>query len=124
MLTRLVEKVKKGLLEILNCSWRKGLIAKGWREPILIPTLKKGKIPTYPNSYRPISLLCCTGKLLEHMVNTRLVWHLEEKELTIKPASQVQTTQIQKAVDKVWKTGLKVKLSRSQGSGRVYRWIC
>lgn len=52
-------------MEILNCSWEKGVIPERRKEAILISVLKKDKAPTNPNSYRHVSLLSCTGKLFE-----------------------------------------------------------
>ena len=43
----------------------------------LIPIYKKGKDKKHPSSYRPISILSCLGKLLERIINTRLMAHLE-----------------------------------------------
>uniref|UniRef100_A0A0B7BSI4 Reverse transcriptase domain-containing protein n=1 Tax=Arion vulgaris TaxID=1028688 RepID=A0A0B7BSI4_9EUPU len=83
MIIEMGRQAKKKLLEIFNCSWKSGVIPKEWKEAILIPIKKTGKDPTDPSSYRPISLLSCVGKLLERMINTRLMWHLEEKGLLL-----------------------------------------
>ncbi|GFX90413.1 putative RNA-directed DNA polymerase from transposon X-element [Trichonephila clavipes] len=55
-----------------------------WREAIVIPILKPGKVTTDPLSYRPIALTSCFCKTFERMVNTRLVYVLE-KEKCISP---------------------------------------
>ena len=81
MLLHLGPKAKSKLLEIYNNSWKSGNIPQSWREATMIPVHKKGKNMKSANSYRPISLLSCTGKLLERMVNTRLTWHLESKNI-------------------------------------------
>lgn len=47
----------------------------------VIPILKAGKPATDATSYRQISLLSAVGKLLEKLVNTRLVNFIEEKNL-------------------------------------------
>ena len=46
----------------------------------MIPILKRGKDKSKAESYRPISLTSCVGKLMEHLINTRLMWHLEDKK--------------------------------------------
>ena len=72
---------KEKLLELYNEIWRQGNYPETWREAVIIPILKPGKDQKDPASYRPISLTCCLSKLFEKMVNYRLVWCLEEKQL-------------------------------------------
>jgi hypothetical protein len=43
--------------------------------------MKPGKNPTIAESYRPISLTTCLCKVLERIVNKRLVYILEERNL-------------------------------------------
>lgn len=43
-----------------------------WSQATIIPILKYNKPKDDPNSYRPISLTCCTCKLLEKILNYRL----------------------------------------------------
>ncbi|CAF1072701.1 unnamed protein product [Brachionus calyciflorus] len=57
---------------IFNASLKLGHIPDEWKKAKVVMTLKKGKPPDDPNSYRPISLLCCLGKLLEKIVNKKL----------------------------------------------------
>ena len=47
----------------------------------IIPIHRKGKNKSDPKSYRPISLLSCLGKLLERVINRRLISFLEEQKL-------------------------------------------
>lgn len=47
----------------------------------VIPILKSGKPPSDPHSYRPISLLNTLGKILEKVVQRRLIDFIEEKNL-------------------------------------------
>jgi hypothetical protein len=83
MLRILGQVAKKVLLKLMNQSWRRGIVPQVWKESKMVPIPKKGKDKTDPNSYRPTSLLRCTSKLMERIVNTRLVWHLEKKGLLI-----------------------------------------
>ena len=67
------------LLGIINRSWRRKEIPKSWKESLIIPIPKVGKDHSNPNSYRPISLLSCVGKVAEKMVNNRLSLFLEKE---------------------------------------------
>ena len=51
---------------------------------IVVPILKPGKIPTNPNSYRPIALSNTMCKLMEKIINYRLRLFLESKQLIFK----------------------------------------
>ena len=44
----------------------------------VIPIPKPNKDHTDPLSYRPIALTSCLCKVLERMINTRLIWYLEK----------------------------------------------
>ena len=69
---------KKTLLELFNESWKNGTVPALWKKATIIPISRKGKDKKDPNSYRPISLLSCLGKLLEQVINRRLISFLEE----------------------------------------------
>ena len=69
------------LLALFNRVWTKGDFPPSWREALILPFVKPGKSGSLPNDYRPIALTSCLCKLLERMVNFRLMWHLESKNL-------------------------------------------
>ena len=69
------------LLGILNRIWRFSQFPDEWKLALIVPILKEGKEPKNPSSYRPISLLSCLSKLMEQMVYTRLVHHIETNNL-------------------------------------------
>ena len=60
---------------------------KDWHHAIILPLLKPGKIPTNPESYRPISLTPTICKVMETMVTKRLQWFLEKNNLISKNQS-------------------------------------
>ena len=152
MLEHLGTKAKSKLLGIFNNSWKTGHIPQSWREADMVPIQKKGKDRANTDSYRPISLTSCAGKLMERMINTRLVWHLEKNNI-ITPeqagfrqhhSTEDQVTYIaqkiedgfqdkqhtltvwidmEKAYDRVWKDGLRLKLQKSGVTGCMYQWI-
>ena len=152
MLRHLGPEAKKTMLAIFNDSWKSGLVPAQWKEAHIIPILKKGKDKSDPKSYRPISLLSCIGKLMERIVNTRLLWYLESQSILIPTQSgyrQHHSTEDQlaylaqdienafqekkkvlavffdlsKAFDKVWKEGLLLKLLEVGIQGKMFRWI-
>ena len=61
-------------LQVFNSIRQTGIYPDQWREAIVIPLLKPGKDKQKPSSCRPISLTCCLSKILEIMVNQRLIW--------------------------------------------------
>ena len=65
------------LLSIFNISFRHADCPQIWRNAIILPLLKAGKLPSDLASYRPISLTSCIVKILERMINDRL-YHLAE----------------------------------------------
>jgi potassium voltage-gated channel Eag-related subfamily H protein 8 len=69
------------LLSLFNRIWSEGVFPTMWRIALVIPILKPGKDASDPSSYRPIALTSCICKLLERIVNARLVWHLEKENI-------------------------------------------
>ena len=79
MLKNLAPSGKMLLLRLFNRIYKEGKMPKEWKEAYIIPILKEGKTSTSPGSYRPIALTSCISKILERMVNRRLVWFLESR---------------------------------------------
>lgn len=69
------------LLALFNRVWSEGDFPPSWREALVLPFVKPGKSGSSPSEYRPIALTSCLCKLLERMVNFRLMWHLESASL-------------------------------------------
>lgn len=86
-LKNLPEIALQHLLTIYNHIWNNMIFPKKWREAIVIPIHKPGKDISKPTSYRPISLTNTLCKLLEKMVNRRLIWHLESTTFFAKEQS-------------------------------------
>ncbi|GFX38829.1 probable RNA-directed DNA polymerase from transposon X-element [Trichonephila clavipes] len=84
MLRHLHPNSLANILFLFNRVWQEHCFPSSWREAIVIPILKPGKVATDPLSYRPIALTSCFCKTFERMVNTRLVYVLE-KEKCISP---------------------------------------
>ncbi|XP_062527025.1 RNA-directed DNA polymerase from mobile element jockey isoform X1 [Bombyx mori] len=81
MLKNLSVDVKKMLILILNLLWNASLIPPEWKIDCLVPILKPGKDNTNHNSYRPIALTSCFGKLFEQMLKQRLEFYIESNKL-------------------------------------------
>ncbi|GFT65494.1 putative RNA-directed DNA polymerase from transposon BS [Trichonephila clavipes] len=84
MLRHLHPNSLANILFLFNRVWKEHCFPSSWREAIVIPILKPGKVATDPLSYRPIALTSCFCKTFERTVNTRLVYVLE-KEKCISP---------------------------------------
>ena len=69
MLLHLDPAAKKKLLQLINASWRTGTVPQIWKHAIVVPVLKKGKDKTKADSYHPISLTSCMGKLTECLIH-------------------------------------------------------
>lgn len=75
MIKELPEEMKDILLDIYNKIWIEGRIPEMWRmyQVIFIDKIGKEKV-------RPIALSSCVGKLMERLVNERLIWWAEKEE--------------------------------------------
>ena len=67
------------LLRICNASIARAYFPREWRRAKVIALRKPGK-PSYesPRSYRPISLLSNVGKIIETLMNRRIMRRLEQ----------------------------------------------
>ena len=81
MLKNLPSEVLNTLLSILNDIWLTGNFPSGWRQSYVVPIPKPGKDASDPTNYRPIALTSCVCKVMERMVNNRLVWYLERNKI-------------------------------------------
>ena len=152
MLKHMGPKAKSKLIGLYNNSWKEGIVPQKRQEAVMVPIYKKGKERSKTTSYRPISLTSFVGKLMERLINSRLVWHLEKRNILIpeqtgfrhhhstedKVAYIAQHIEdgfqdkrhtlavwldMEKAFDKVWKDGLRLKLYKSGISGCMHEWI-
>ena len=81
MLVQLGQGARKKPLQIFNASWKHGNVPQVLRRAILVPIYKIGKPKNQPSSYRPISLTSCICKLLERIINAKLMWFLEKNNI-------------------------------------------
>ncbi|GBM22447.1 putative RNA-directed DNA polymerase from transposon X-element [Araneus ventricosus] len=81
MLQHLSDTSLQNLLFLYNRIWQEHSFPSCWQQAIIIPILKPGKEPSDPRNYRPIALTSCLCKLLEKMVNKRLLYYLETNKI-------------------------------------------
>ncbi|XP_029666125.1 uncharacterized protein LOC115237307 [Formica exsecta] len=76
MLKKLPLAVKQVLINIYNEIWKYGQLPMDWfkYQVIFIDKIGKEKV-------RPIALSSCVGKVMERMVNERLIWWAEKKKI-------------------------------------------
>lgn len=69
------------LLKIFNLLWKNEYTPEAWKVQCVIPILKTDKPQNDCNSYRPISLSSCIGKLFENMIKLRLEFYSEKHNI-------------------------------------------
>ncbi len=77
LLQNLSKKSLSNILYLFNRIWQEHTFPSQWQKAILLPIAKPGKDASDPKNYRPIALTSCLSKLLEKMVNNRLMYFLE-----------------------------------------------
>ena len=73
--------LKEMILKLFNHIFVGRVFPLKWKLAIIVPVPKPNKDHKDPANYRPISLTSCLCKLLERIINDRLVWYLETHEL-------------------------------------------
>lgn len=81
LIKRLDASAKSVLLKIFNDLWLTGEIPSSWKTIVIVPILKPDKDPKSADSYRPISLSSCVGKIFENMLKTRLELYAESRSI-------------------------------------------
>lgn len=78
MLKQFPEETINQIHKIYDYIWTNNVFPTKWKNTYTIPTILKYNCKkTDPKSYRPISLTNCLSKLLQKIVNRRLLWYLE-----------------------------------------------
>ena len=140
------------LLRVYNNIYVSGSFPPAWRKALVVPIAKPGKDHTNPSNYRPIALTSCLCKVMEKMVNCRLMWKLETDGLlaneqcgfrkhrsTIDHLVRLETTirnaflqkqhvvavffDLEKAYDTTWKGGILSDLKDLGFRGRLPQFI-
>ena len=69
------------ILHLFNYLWMEGCFPEEWLHSYIVPILKPGKVASKPESYRPIQLTSCFGKVMERMIAKRLAWFVEKENM-------------------------------------------
>ncbi|XP_058448991.1 uncharacterized protein LOC131428950 [Malaya genurostris] len=72
---------KRALLDAFNRIWEGSPIPDAWKIAVVIPIPKRCQGVRSPSDFRPISLLPCSAKIMERLVNRRLTTLLEKRNL-------------------------------------------
>ena len=79
MIRNLHDSALRELHSIMDELWKRGEFLHSWRKSIVLSFLKPGKDPTVKSSYRPVSLTSTVCKIMEKIVNARLIRTLNHK---------------------------------------------
>ena len=77
MLRHLPKSALVFFIQMINHIWFNHDFPQQWRSALVLPFPKPGKDPTKAGNYRPIALTSCLCKIMEKMVNKRLMYILE-----------------------------------------------
>ena len=80
VLRRCAEELAVPLERLFNRTMEEGKIPKEWRQARIVPICKKGA-RCEPGNYRPVSLTSQVCKVMERLVKSAIMDHLEENEL-------------------------------------------
>ena len=120
MIKRCHYVMKSYILEIFNKIYSEQCFPQNWKLSVILPLPKVGKDRSQPLNYRPISLTSCLCKLLEKMVNKRLMWYLEQGDYISKTQSGFR--QNRSTTDSIVKfeTDIRQAITRKEHSVAVF----
>ena len=68
------------LVLLFQASLDQGMVPNDWKNANIVPLFKKGD-KSKPENYRPVSLTSITCKLLEHIIHSNVMDHLDKFEI-------------------------------------------
>ena len=79
MLKHLPAEGLDSLLVLYNKIWQQGYFPEKWLESTIKPISKSVKEPTNPSDYRPVALTSVHCKVMERIVNVRVLDFFDQK---------------------------------------------
>jgi len=83
LLKKLANCICMPLSYIFDASFKSNCLPQQWLQAFVTPVFKKGATSD-PNNYRPISLTCSCCRVMERIINSRLINYLLEHQLITK----------------------------------------
>lgn len=81
-LKEVANEISPALTLLFNASLEQGIVPEEWKQAIIFPIYKAGKTDrSNAENYRPISLTCVTCKILEHILYSNIIRHLDENKI-------------------------------------------
>ena len=80
LLKEFAKEITPILTTIFNASIKQGKIPDQWKEALITPLFKKrdrGKA----SNYRPVSLTSISSKIMEHIIHSNIISHLEANNI-------------------------------------------
>ncbi|GAB0183195.1 mitochondrial enolase superfamily member 1 [Grus japonensis] len=77
VVSELAEVLTKTLSIIYQQYWLTGDFPADWRLANVMPIYKKGRKED-PGNYRPVSLTSVLGKVMEQIVLSSIIWHVQD----------------------------------------------
>ena len=81
LLKMIAPTITSKLTKIFRQSLKYNIIPSDWKMQFVTPILKPGKDKTEASSYRPIALTCVCSKVLEHIVYSQVMDHLDKNNI-------------------------------------------
>lgn len=111
MIKYLNNKCLQLFLNIFNLLWSSNTIPSEWKTDCLVPIPKPDKVKYNADSYRPIALTSCIGKIFEQLLKQRFVYYIEH--YNILPSNQFSFRVGRSAQESICKLHLDIQRSIS-----------